>query len=258
MNSAEVLTAGSILIVILLAVALLKKDPNEATKQFLFWGIVIPIILVTLFLTVDTVLKNEQSITGGPVHWHADYDIYVCGHEELGQTSRAPYQFIFQASAHEDEGDSQKLDLADPQGLTNRIGSSDFHEHGDNRIHVEGVVEHLENVSLGKFFESIGGELTPTSMRLPTNHGEIITQNGTECQDGEPGTWQVFVYKTQGDIVIQEKLENFVDYVLSPYSTIPPGDCIIMEFSSEIKNRTDKICPFYQIAIEKGELRYER
>ena len=255
MNSVEVLIAGSILIGILLAITLLKKEPNEETKQFLFWGMVIPIIFVTLFLAVDTVLKNEQSITGGPVHWHADYDIYVCGQKEPDQTSRAPYQFIPRASAHEGEDEEQKLDLRNPTGFTNRIGPSDFHEHGDNRIHVEGVVEHLEDVSLDKFFEAIGGGLTPTSMHLPTNHGETIIQNGMKCPDGQPGTWQVFVYKTQGDIVIQEKLENFVDYVLSPYSTIPPGDCIIMEFGSEIKNRTDKICPFYQIALEKGELK---
>lgn len=282
MNSAEVLSAGSILIGVLLAVALLKKEPNEATKQFLFWGMVIPIIFVTLFLAVETVLKNEQSVTGGPVHWHADYDIYVCGQEKLGQTSRAPYQFIPHLSenpvafspfrrvltlqrdagfiprafAHEGEEEEQKLDVKDPTGFTNRIGPSDFHEHGDNRIHVEGVVEHLEDVSLGKFFEAIGGELTPTSMRLPTNHGEVIVKNGMECPGGQPGTWQVFVYKTrEGDIVTQEKLANFVDYVLSPYSTIPPGDCIILEFDSETKNRTEKICPFYQIAIEKGELK---
>lgn len=255
MNGVEVLIAGGILIGILLIVALFAKEPNEETKKFLFRGMVISIIFVTLFLAAETVIKNEQSVTGGPVHWHADYDIYVCGREELGQSSHAPRRIIPYASAHEGEEEEQKLDLADPEGLTNRIGPSDFHEHGDNRIHVEGVVTNLQDVSLGKFFEAIGGELTPTLLRLPTNHGEVTIQNGMECPNGRPGEWRVFVYQTKDGIVTQEKLQNFTGYVLSPYSTVPPGDCIVLEFDSEIKNRTEKICPFYQIAIEKGEIK---
>ncbi len=280
----QIIFTSSLIIAALLVFSLLKKEKTEGLKLFLFWGMVIPIIFTTAYLAAGTVIKNQQSVTGGPVHWHADYEIYVCGKsikdENLPQSDDHTSSFEFlqhlpewlntafllgaipleegagfipQARAH--EGEAEELDLVDPTGFSNRVGTSDFHEHGDGRIHVEGVVEHLEDVSLGKFFEAIGGQLTQTFMRLPTNHGEVIVQNGMPCPDGKPGAWQGFVYKTKGDIVTQKKLENFVDYVLSPYSTIPPGDCIIMKFDSEIKNRTEKICQFYQIALEKGEVK---
>ncbi|MDZ4243997.1 MAG: hypothetical protein U1C57_02725 [Candidatus Doudnabacteria bacterium] len=240
----------------LLLFSLVKREKTEAVKLFLFWGMVIPIIFTTVFLAAITVIKNQTSVTKGPVHWHADYEIYVCSQAVKDQTSYN-YRFIPEAKAHEGEED-EELDLVDPAGFSNRVGTSDFHEHGDGRIHVEGVVEHLEDVSLGKFFEAIGGQLSPTFMRLPTNHGEMIVQNGMGCPGGTNGAWQIFVYKTQNNIVTQDKVTNFVDYVLSPYSNIPPGDCIIMEFTSEIKDKTDKICKFYEIALNKGELMYER
>ena len=258
----QVLLGGGIILVVLLIVALLKKEQSEGLKIFLFWMIVFAASFTTIFLAMDTIIKNQQSVTKGPVHWHADYEIYVCGksvkEENLPHSDEqtSSFEFIPQAQAHEGETD-EELDLVDPTGFSNRVGTSSFHEHGDGRIHVEGVVERLEDVSLGKFFGAIGGQLTQNFMRLPTNHGEIVIENGAPCPDGKAGLWQGFVYKTQGTIVTQEKLNNFVDYILSPYSTIPPGDCIILEFISEAKDRTEKICQFYQIAIDKGDAQYD-
>ena len=244
----------SLVITALLLFSLIKKEKSERLKLFLFWGMVIPIIFTTFYLVTTTVAKNVGSVTKGPVHWHADYEIYVCGRSVKEKTSYNNHKFIPIAQAHEGEAD-EALDLVDPTGFSNRVGTSDFHEHGDGRIHVEGVVERLEDVSLGKFFEAIGGQLTKTIMRLPTNRGEVIVQNRMNCPDAKPGAWQGFVYKTKGNIVTQEKLDNFADYVLSPYSTVPPGDCIILEFGSETRAQTDKICSFYQIAIDQGELK---
>lgn len=235
-----------------LVVALVKKNRSETLSLFLFLSIVVPTVLTTFYLAGATIVENQSSATRGPVHWHADYEIYVCG--KSAKTTRLPQTLIPAAQAHAGEAD-EGLDLVDPKGISNRVGTSDFHEHGDKRIHVEGVVKNLHDISLGKFFEAIGGQLTPTLMRLPTNHGDVTVQNGTPCADGQPGAWQVFVYQTRDKVVTQVRLENFVNYVISPYSTIPPGDCIIFEFSSEPKNQTNKICPFYEIAIEKGELK---
>lgn len=252
-GSSEILTYSAVIIAVLVIFAVAKRDKNEGLKLFLFWGIAIPIIFSTFYLAAATVWQNQTSVTKGPVHWHADYQIYVCG--QPAQTRDEKATFLPRAQAHEGE-EGEMLDLKDPRGLSNRIGTSDFHEHGDHRIHVEGVVEKLSDVSLGKFFEAIDGQFTPTFMRIPTNAGIAIIQNGMDCGDSHPGAWQVFVYKTRGQIVTQEKLQNYTDYVLSPYSTVPPGDCIIMEFSAENKDRTEKICPFYQIALDKGELKY--
>jgi len=51
----------------------------------------------------------------------------------------------------------------------------------------------------------------------------------------------------------QQKLENFEDYILSPHTSIPPGDCIIIEFDSD-KEKTDHICETYKVSIERGDL----
>ncbi|MDP2735525.1 MAG: hypothetical protein Q8P12_04925, partial [bacterium] len=52
----------------------------------------------------------------------------------------------------------------------------------------------------------------------------------------------------------QEKLADPEEYVISPYGTIPPGDCLIIEFGKE-RERTDRLCTFYQVAEQEGELR---
>lgn len=237
----EVLSTSGAIIAFLVITALLKKQPGQRLKLFLFLGMTIPIVVTTLYLAAATIAKNEASVTKGPVHWHADYEIYVC-EKVKGKTV-----------AHAGE----RVDLVDPEGLSNRVGSSDFHEHGDNRIHVEGVVRRLSDVSLGKFFQTVGGRLTASSLLLPTPNGQILVQNGMLCSDGKPGTLQAFVYKTQGKIIRQEKLADFVNYVISPHGNLPPGDCLIFEFTSENKAKTDKICQFHDIAIKKGEYKYE-
>lgn len=224
----QILLISSTLIAAFLVFSLVKKEKSEGLRLLLFWGMVIPIVSTTLYLAGTTIAKNQFSATGGPVHWHADYEIYACG---------------------------RQIDLVDPSGLANRVGTPDLHEHGDNRIHVEGTVRELQDVSLGKFFESVGGQLTETLLRVPTNEGELIAQNGMQCPDDKPGALQVFVYQTKAHTVIQKKLSNFPNYVLSPHSQVPPGDCLIIEFTAEIKDKTDKICEFYEIAIQKGELK---
>lgn len=249
MNSANiVLLAGGIFIAVLLVVSILKKEKTEELRLLLFVGMIVPIVFVTLYLAIDTILENTTSATRGPVHWHADYKIFVCG---KNQETQGGVKGVTKTLAHADEA----VDLKDPKGISNRVGSSDFHEHGDNRIHVEGTIRDLADVSLKKFFATVGGELTPNMLRLPTNAGELIVKNGMPCPDDKAGTLQAFVYQTRNNIVTQEKLTNFPDYVLSPYGTIPPGDCLIFEFDSQIKDKTDNICPFYEIALNKGEVR---
>lgn len=241
---------GSI-ITTLLIVALSKKEQSEELKLFLFTGIVAAASVATVFLAASTIAKNQRSVTGGPVHWHADYKVFVCG-----ESLEPKGEVMGKTLAHGDEEDVHvEVDLKNPTGFSNRIGTSDFHEHGDNRIHIEGVVEKLEDARLAKFFEVIGGQLTGSLLRMPTNQGDLILQNGLECPDGTEGNLQVFLYKTKERKVIQEKLTDFPNYVISPESQVPPGDCLIVEFGP-VRQRTDKICDFYKIAIDEGEYEY--
>lgn len=221
----------SILVTALVILAIISKRKLHNHKQMLFLLMIIPIIAATLYTAGTTIYLNQISLTKGPVHWHADFEIWDCG---------------------------KKIDFLNPRGLSNRIGTPVFHEHNDFRIHVEGVVVNKEDISLKKFFKVLGGTLTKNAVAIPTNDGIVFLQEGDLC-NGKSGNIQVFVYKIinpeeQGNwIYKQEKVEDYYDYILSPYSNIPPGDCIIIEFAKE-KEKTDKICTSYEAAIKRGEL----
>jgi len=76
--SNQVLLGSGIILVVLLIVSLLKKEQSEGLKTFLFWSMVFPVAFATIFLAMETVIENQQSVTKGPVHWHADFLIYRC------------------------------------------------------------------------------------------------------------------------------------------------------------------------------------
>lgn len=216
--SLVLITLTSINVLVLLAVSCRYKKHKKA----IFLTMVIPIILTTLFLVISTIYINLNSQSEGPVHWHADYEIWACG---------------------------EKLNLIDPEGFSNKVGTNLFHEHNDDRMHIEGVVEDLEEINLQHFIEIIGGEISASAISLITNEGFVTYENGQQCN----GVLQAFVYKTEHGEVTQEKEENFLEYIPSPYSQVPPGDCIIIEFG-EKKEITEHICETYKNPIEGGEI----
>ena len=123
-------------------------------------------------------------------------------------------------------------------------------------MHVEGVVLDKSHVSLGEFFQVIDGEMTSRKLVAPINEGFLTLNNGDMC-NGQPGMLQVFVYKTTGTTFRQEKLQNPEDYILSAQSNVPDGDCIIVEFDSMLKEKTDKMCTSYRAAEKLGKIKEE-
>lgn len=230
-NSIMIIIAASAAVALATLAAMALRRKGEKTKWALFLIITISVAVATGYSAVSTVYLNVVSGTGGPVHWHADFEIWNCG---------------------------QKVDLVDPTGIENRVGDPVLHDHGDDRIHVEGVLVRFADGSLGSFFTTVGGFMNGDTLIVPTNDGPVEMNSGETC-GGREAELQVFVYKVTnpGDlknwVFVQEKVDDFEDYVLAPYSTIPPGDCIILEFDEE-KDRTDRICETMRIAIEKGEL----
>ena len=232
-NAASVryISAAGIITIALVLVALFWKKKTEKAKILLFLGIALPILLATAYSAGSTIYLNLASHTKGPVHWHADYAICDC---------------------------DSKIDLIRPEGISNRVGSTVFHEHNDNRIHVEGVVVDKQEVDLHNFFTTIGGMLSKSTLYLPTDNGFAEIKNGGVCR-GKEGKIQVFLYKIKNPdgaknwVYGQEKLEDFENYVLAPYSNVPPGDCIIIEFDEE-KEKTEHICETYNSAVSRGEL----
>jgi hypothetical protein len=232
LTSYSMLFGASVLLALLVVLALRTKHPTQEFKRFLFTGIITFVAIPTLYMTGTTVFLNTVSASKGPVHWHADFEIWNCG---------------------------QEVSLKDPVGmLNNKIGTATLHEHNDNRLHVEGVVEQPTDASLGTFFRVVGGELTPTSAIIPTNVGQLPLTSGSICPDGQEGTLQVFVLQTDNDMYYsQKKIADPQSYEISPYADVPKGDCIIVEFGPE-RDRTDHMCRSYQAALQTGVLKGER
>jgi hypothetical protein len=231
-NSINLLVGATIVLAVLVGISLHAKHLNEGLKKFLFIGIVLVTVIPTIYMIASTVYLNTVSASKGPVHWHADIEVWACGKE---------------------------IELQDPTGfLSNKIGTSTLHEHNDKRIHLEGVVVHPEDASLGKFFQVIGGEISNDSLIVPTNNGPVPYTNGSMCADGSVGEIQTFVYQVDKEgYYSQQKLANPEQYLISPYSQVPSGDCIIIEFGSN-KDRTDKLCKQYKVAEEIDKLKGER
>lgn len=227
----SVMMVTGVIVSALVILATVSQRKLHNRKWIFFLAITLPVVFATFFTAGTTIYLNTISTTKGPVHWHADFEIWKCG---------------------------EKIELVDPKGLSNRVGTPVFHEHNDNRIHVEGVVLHPEDAALKMFFNFVGGALTTEELRVPTEENQVSVRNGELC-NGKPGKVQVFVYKVlnpkdKGNWkYAQEKIGNFPKHVLSPYSQVPPGDCIVIEFDEE-KERTDKICTTYKVAEQRGEL----
>lgn len=223
MSMQIVLGVSALVVAILLLTALTKSRSN-----ILFATIVVSVLGTTAFLIGSTIYLNQISSSKGPVHWHADTEVWACG---------------------------QELDYLNPTGrLSNKVGTPTLHEHNDKWIHLEGVVINRSDASLGKFFQVIGGEITASSMTVQTDRGPQKFINGQGCA-GVKGEVQVFVYKVNADKnYTVTKVDNPGDYIISAQSQVPPADCIIIEFDRR-KEMTDKMCRSYEVGLEVGKIK---
>lgn len=231
-SSVMILVSATVLLFLLAGISLKLKKLSKLTKKILYIAICLAVLLPTLYLAISTVYLNTISSSKGPVHWHADIEIWACGKE---------------------------LDLKDPTGWSNKIGSPTLHEHNDKRIHLEGVVLSPQDASLGKFFRVIDGNISQSSLTVPTTTGDVSLQNGMTClTDGRPAELQVFVYQTdKNQYYSQRKVQDPATYRISPESAVPAGDCVIVEFDSP-KDKTDKLCRSYRVAEQIGKLKGEK
>ena len=82
--------------------------------------------------------------------------------------------------------------------------------------------------------------------------------SGSVGADVQVAQMQVFVYQTDSDdYYSQTKIVDPARYIISPYSAVPKGDCVIVEFGP-MRDRTDKVCKSYQVAEKIGKLKGER
>lgn len=255
-TSARITLGSAVLLIVLTIVAAILKDRAPRLKLPIFLLMVTAMIGSTIYLAASTIYVNVKSDSRGPVHWHADMEIWACGNE---------------------------LELRDPfKFLSNKIGTATLHEHNDRRIHLEGVVvDDSRDASLGKFFHVIGGAVTGDALVVPLNRtdgplfegdidGDGTTNpapslidpylqtddqgfrfarfvNGNTCGN-EPAAVQVFVfnYNEQAKTYSQRKISDPVTYSITPDGTVPPGDCIVIEFDV-LKDQTNKLCEQYGV-----------
>ena len=198
LSQLEVVGYGSLIFgILILAIIFFNKAMSEAVKKAVYLLLLVTVSLVTLYLIITTLHLNIISITKGPVHWHADFEIWICGKE---------------------------ISLAEPKGLSNKQGVDLMHAHNDNRIHVEGVILDAKQASLGAFFYAIGGSLSSDGMKIPTDEGLISVHEGDLC-NGLPGKFYVFV---NGNLA-----SNPLKYTITKEEKVPPGDRIKFVFTEK-------------------------
>ena len=200
------LIALIIAVVAMLVALLVRQTASEKTKRILFFAIAVPIAIATLYLSGATVYLNIVSATEGPVHWHADYEVWAC---------------------------DEKFELVKPTGLEGRVGPIILHEHGDNRMHVEGLLLDLRQASLGSFFHAIGGSFSREEFVFPTEKQGIKAWRNNDLCNGQQATWHMFVNgKTNNE---------FEDYIMAPFSTCPPCDQIKLVFTEKPLNEINPV-----------------
>lgn len=206
-----VLLGSAVLVGLVFLSSLAKRKRNAFLMYILFFSIIAIIVGITAYVAGSTVYLNVVSKTGGPVHWHADYQVWSCG---------------------------ERLTLQSPEGLSNKIGSNTLHAHADDRMHVEGVVVDYNDVDVGAYFAAVGGSLTGNSFSYLTDKEMVVRSNGNQCPGGQSGELKVYVNG--------KRIRDPANYVLSPYSVVPPGDCIIVDFSPGSASTTEQMCESWE------------
>ncbi len=221
-------------------------------KAFVFYGFSAITFVATTVLLLSTILLQTTSDSSGNGHSQAEIEFWVCNTEIKPNT------------AYIDSG-------------------RQFSQDG-KRISVSGFVDNTSSTaSLGAYMQAIGGEIQSESITIPLKDDSaswlasqqwidgdpqgaldigFIEQHmlrnddsgatllditdGQRCPETNETELQVFVYTAdrQAKTYRQQKLDNPADYVLSSNQSVPPGDCVIVEFSQP-KNTTDKLCPSY-------------
>lgn len=168
--------AALILAILSVAIIALKNKMGDKSKKMGFILMAVVIVPVTVYLDASIIYANLNSVTHGPVHWHASIEFLICGN---------------------------KFELAHREIAVDKP----LHTHGDGLIHVETTPISWEDVQLRKFFGYIGGSFTKTSLSLPSDSGTINVKNGDLCR-GKPSTIKMVVNGK-----LEPKMD---EYVVSP------------------------------------------
>lgn len=218
-------TAG--LVAVTTASLLFKDRLTENGKRIAMVGFLLFVLVPTVWATTAYIHQDRTSWSGGEVHYHADFEVVVDGEQ---------HNLVDPRMFCERSQESSYMCR-----LNDRVGLTEYHEHNDQRLHLEGTFKHREEATLGAFFETFGGALTDTEIRYPTNDGwvnrteqgnrtlKVIVERGV---GGTRGWCALDPAVPRGDRCIDPYLNGPVDtpadYVISPYQRGPPLDTIFI------------------------------
>lgn len=145
-----------------------------------FWITMSCLAFVLFAAVIIYMVKSQPEMyTDREVHWHALFDINICG---------------------------KKIDLPCLKNTPGIVHGQKFcgvhllHHHFDNTAHIEGVIPKKEDIALGRFFDEIG---------VPFDKDRILNStNGDLCGE-QPGVLKMYVNNQPRD--------DFRDYI--PLST---------------------------------------
>ncbi len=142
-----------------------EKYFKEQRKKNIFKYSLIFISLIIIIYFGFKFFSNieiEKPYSNGQVHWHAALNIEACG---------------------------DKVDLPKADPITSLhgqpfLGTPLLHTHDDAKIHIEGVVNKAEDITLGRFFDVI---------KVDFSNDKIMDhKNGDLCND-KPGELKISI-----------------------------------------------------------------
>lgn len=229
---------GFVITILLAALSFYREEElNMKDKSILMNGFLVAILIPSFYAAGAFMHESQTSWSGGEVHYHADFELLV-----------------------EENGELQELDLVDPGEfcettshessvmckLSDRTGSKEYHEHNDDRVHLEGVFKTKRAASLAAFFEQFGGVLENGKLTAPTNNGlvtkqddgnkslKVLVRRGT----GATRHWCIIGDQLPREDVCKddysgEPANSPAEYVISPYSRGPNLDDIFVVYDSK-------------------------
>lgn len=231
------LIAGTVSILLLAGLSFLReKNLTMHDKNILMKAFIVAVLFPSFFAAGAFIHESQTSWSGGEVHYHADFEFFVNnGNDEIVRLNLVDPQEFCEETEHES---SYMCSIND------RTGSTEYHEHNDQRIHLEGVFKTKEDASLAAFFETFNGELSNQRLVVPTTEGvktyeETADMNLTIAVNrgvGGSRDWCLI-----GEDVAEENLcstsygwkaSSPAEYVVSPYQSGPNLDDIYIIYDN--------------------------
>jgi hypothetical protein len=233
-----VMQVATVALIVLAAEAFRKEgDMTMHDKNVLMNAFIVVILGASFFTASAFVHLSQTSWSNGEIHWHADYEIL----------------------AENENGELERLDLIDPGQfcqeyrdgdymckVNDRTGITKFHEHNDNRIHLEGVFQEREEATLAAYFSTFNGTLTSSKLRYPTNEEIVEVSESAETNN----SLKIVVRSGVADERSWKVIDNPSEYVISPYKRGPNLDDIFIVWDNQSANYVKE-----QLRVNNGTYR---